>query len=72
MAELWGYVDAVRELLMLGRRERGRRRVRVAAVVAHAADFGAWRSLAGGGLGDDEIAELMVELARAASHGKLR
>jgi hypothetical protein len=40
---------------------------------AHALDFDAWRSLARGGLDDDEIAELMVALVRAASEprGKL-
>ena len=64
---------AVEELLMKGRPERGRRRVRVAAALGHAVDFDAWRSLARGGLADDEIVDLMVALVRAASapHGKL-
>jgi len=68
-AELAG----IAELLMKGRRERGRRRVRVAAAVAHAVDFDAWRSLAGRGLDDAEIADLMVGLVRAAAapRGKL-
>jgi hypothetical protein len=66
--------DAVRALLMRGRPERGRRRVRVAAAIGHAVDFGAWRSLARGDLDDVEAVELMVELVRAAgaSRGKLR
>jgi AcrR family transcriptional regulator len=67
----WAYVEGVRDLLLKGRRERGRRRVRVAAALAHAVDFDAWRSLAHGDLRDDEIVELMVALARAAGHGKL-
>src|SRR3954447_23007163 len=39
-------VAAIAALLLKGRRERGRRRERVAAVFAHAVDFTAWRSLA--------------------------
>jgi AcrR family transcriptional regulator len=65
------HLGAIRQLLLRGRRERGRRRVRVVAAVGHAVDFQAWRSLAHGGLTDDEIVELMVALARAAAHGKL-
>ena len=64
---------AVAGLLLTGRRERGRRRERVAAVLAHAVAFEAWRSLARGGLDDEEIVELMVALVRAAGapRGKL-
>jgi AcrR family transcriptional regulator len=68
---MWRYVGGVRELVLRGRRERGRRRERVAAVVGHAVDFGAWRSLARGGLGDEEIVELMVELVAVAARAKL-
>jgi AcrR family transcriptional regulator len=60
-------LSAIGELLMKGRRERGRRRVVVAAAIAHAVDFEAWRSLARGGLDDDEVVELMVGLVRAAA-----
>jgi hypothetical protein len=64
---------AVGDVLLRGRRERGRRRERVAAALGHAVDFDAWRSLAGRGLNDDEIVELMVALVRAAGapRGKL-
>jgi AcrR family transcriptional regulator len=64
---------AIGGLLLRGRRERGRRRVRVAAALAHAVDFEAWRSLARGGLDDAEIVDLMVALVRAAGepHAKL-
>jgi AcrR family transcriptional regulator len=66
-------LDAVAGLLLKGRPERGRRRERVAAVLGHAVDFEAWRSLARGGLDDEEIVELMVALVRAAGapRGKL-
>jgi hypothetical protein len=44
---------------------RGERRERLAAVIGHALEFDTWRSLARkGGLGDSEVAELMVRLAR--------
>jgi AcrR family transcriptional regulator len=64
---------AIGDLLLKGRPERGRRRVRVAAALGHAVDFDAWRSLARRGLADDEIVELMVALVRAAGgrRGKL-
>jgi AcrR family transcriptional regulator len=64
---------AIAGLLLRGRPERGRRRTRVAAALAHAVDFEAWRSLARGGLDDEEIVELMVALVRAAGapRGKL-
>jgi AcrR family transcriptional regulator len=66
-------LTAIKGLLMKGRPERGRRRTRVAAAVSHAVDFEAWRSLARGGLDDEEIVELMVALVRAAAapRGKL-
>lgn len=45
----------------------GRARVRVAAIVGHALRFETWRSLARiEGLGDGEVAELMIELVRSA------
>jgi AcrR family transcriptional regulator len=66
-------IAAVVDLLLRGRPERGRRRVRVAAALTHAVGFDAWRSLAHAGLDDEEIVELMVELVRAAARprGKL-
>jgi AcrR family transcriptional regulator len=68
------HLDAVADLLVKGRPERGRPRARVAAAIGHALDFAAWRSLALRGLDDTEIADLMIALVRAAggSHGKLR
>jgi AcrR family transcriptional regulator len=62
-----GLLAAISGVLLKGRPERGRRRTRVAAALAHAIDFDAWRSLARGGLDDDEIVELMVALVRAAA-----
>ncbi len=69
---LHGYIDSVAAVLLRGRPERGRRRGRVRAVLDHAVSFATWRSLAGGGLDDDEIVDLMAGLVAAASRGKLR
>jgi AcrR family transcriptional regulator len=45
-----------------------RSRVRVAAVIGHALRFETWQSLARvEGLGDGEVAELMIDLARSAA-----
>jgi AcrR family transcriptional regulator len=60
------YWESVRSALDSGWTARGQRRERLRAVIAHAVEFETWRSLArGGGLADDEVAELMVRLARA-------
>ncbi|HVH05117.1 MAG TPA: TetR/AcrR family transcriptional regulator [Myxococcota bacterium] len=66
-------MTAIAGVLLKGRPQRGRRRMHVAAAVAHALAFDAWRSLARGGLDDEEIVELMVALVRAAGapRGKL-
>jgi hypothetical protein len=53
---------------MRGRRQRGPRRDRVAAAIGHALQFETWRSLVvEQGLDDDDAAELMAALVRAAS-----
>jgi len=58
---------AVHETLMRGRRERGRRRARVAAAVGHAIGFGAWRSLVREqGLDCAEAVDLMAAMVLAA------
>ena len=59
---------AVRELLMSGRRLRGRSRERVEAAIGHALTFPTWRSLAGEqGLDDEAAADLMTRLVAAAA-----
>ena len=50
-------------------RARGRRKRRVEAVIAHALRFETWQSLARQeDLRDDDVASLMVSLARAAAY----
>ncbi len=61
--QLW----AIHAALMRGRRQRGRKRVRVAAAVGHAIGFGAWRSLVReNGLDRTEAIDLMAAMVAAA------
>lgn len=61
---------AARDILVRGRRERGRRRDEVRAAIGHALAFTTWRSLTREqGLDDAEAAELMCRLAGAAESG---
>jgi AcrR family transcriptional regulator len=61
------HFHAVHAALMQGRRSRGRPRARVAAAIAHALDFGTWRSLVrNGGLEADEAVDLVIALVAAA------
>jgi AcrR family transcriptional regulator len=63
-----GYLAAVAEVLMAGRRARGRARRRVAAAIGHALAFATWRSLAlDHGLDDEDAARLMAGLVGAAA-----
>jgi AcrR family transcriptional regulator len=63
-----GYMDAARDILMKGRRERGQTRVRVRAAIGHALAFETWRSLVREqGLGNAQAAKLMSGFIRAAA-----
>jgi AcrR family transcriptional regulator len=62
------YLEATRDILMRGRRERGQARARVRAAIGHALAFQTWRSLVRDqGLGNAQAAELMSGLAREAA-----
>jgi AcrR family transcriptional regulator len=75
MAGPWEQAQAafqvMREALVAGRGERGRRRARVVAALAHALTFSTWHSLVReGGLSDAEAVELMeATVAAAAGRG---
>ena len=67
-AAIAAYLEAARSVLMEGRRERGRRRDRVAATIGHALGFTTWRSLVREqGLGDEEAVEMMASLVEGAA-----
>ena len=61
------YFEHVRATLVAGRRERGRRRERVAAAIGHAVSFATWRSLVREqGLDQSEAVKLMVSMVGQA------
>jgi AcrR family transcriptional regulator len=61
------YLADVRDVLVRGRRVRGRARTRTAAAIGHALAFSTWRSLAREqGLDDSQAADLMCRLVAAA------
>ncbi len=63
-----GYMDAARDLLVQGRRDRGQARARVRAAIGHALDFATWRSLVREqGLGNSQAVELMCAMVSAAA-----
>jgi AcrR family transcriptional regulator len=62
-----GYLAGAQEVLLAGRRSRGRARERVSAAIGHAVAFSTWRSLVREqGLDDRAAAELMCRLVVAA------
>jgi len=61
------YMDAARDVLVRGRRERGAARGRVRAAIGHALSFEVWRSLVREqGLGNSQAVDLMCGLVRTA------
>jgi AcrR family transcriptional regulator len=68
LGDFYGYLDAVRAILVAGRGLRGRRARVVRAAIGHALAFPTWRSLTHEqGLGDDDAAALMCELIEGAA-----
>ena len=66
-AAMGSYLEAVRAVLLRGRRERGRAREHVAAALGHSLAFSTWRSLVREqGLGDEEAVDLMASLVETA------
>jgi AcrR family transcriptional regulator len=64
------YFDAARDVLLTGRRLRGRARIRVQGAIGHATSFSTWRSLVReGGLRDAEAIALMAGTVHAAATG---
>jgi AcrR family transcriptional regulator len=61
------YLERVRDLLLKGRPERGRLRLRVKAALGHALAFETWRSLVRDqGLGDADAVDIMVRAVAGA------
>jgi AcrR family transcriptional regulator len=68
----FGYFDHARDVLVAGRRERGRARAKVSAAIGHAIGFATWRSLVREqSLTSREAVSLMAATVAAAANGRL-
>lgn len=64
----YAYLDAARDVLMQGRRQRSHARGRVRAAIGHALAFTTWRSLVREqGLGNSQAVDLMIAMVDAAA-----
>jgi AcrR family transcriptional regulator len=66
VAPLRAYLAEAAELLLAGRRARGRRRELVAGALRHAVAFETWRSLATNGIDRPDAAKLVTALVESA------
>ncbi len=68
LADFYGYLRAIQDILLAGRGLRGRARRRTRAALGHALAFPTWRSLARDqGLSDADAVALMCALVEAAA-----
>ena len=66
MAPLNAYLDEAAELLIVGRKPRGRRRQLLGGALRHALAFSTWHSLSSNGIARSDAAKLVTELVEAA------
>ena len=66
VAPLYAYLAEAADVLIAGRRVRGRRRELLRGAVRHALDFSTWRSLTNSGIGRADAARLSTALVEAA------
>jgi AcrR family transcriptional regulator len=70
LRDFYGYLGAIRDILMAGRGLRGRAARRTRAAIGHALAFPTWRSLTREqGLSDRDAVALMCELVESAATG---
>jgi len=70
LRDFYGYLDAIRDVLMAGRGLRGHAARRTRAAIGHALGFPTWRSLSREeGLADGEAVALMTALVEEAGGG---
>jgi AcrR family transcriptional regulator len=67
VAPLHAYLEEAAEILISGRRVRGRRRQLLAGAVRHALAFSTWRSLSTNGIGRSDAVKLITALVEAAA-----
>ena len=66
MAPLHAYLEEAAEILIAGRRVRGRRRRLMGGAVRHALAFSTWRSLSSNGIGRSDAARLVTAFVEGA------
>lgn len=67
VAPLSAYLEEAAEILIRGRRARGRRRQLLRGALRHALAFSTWRSLSAGGVGQADAVRLVSSLVEAAA-----
>ena len=67
VAPLHAYLEEAAEILIIGRRARGRRRQLFEGALRHALAFSTWRSLSTNGIGRSDAAQLSAALVEAAA-----
>jgi hypothetical protein len=68
LRDFHGYLEAIQDVLMVGRGLRGRAARRTRAAVGHAVGFATWRSLVlDQGLAADEAVALMASLVETGA-----
>ena len=66
VAPLHAYLDEAADILLVGRRVRGRRRQLLGGALRHALAFSTWRSLTTNGIGRSDAATLVTALVEGA------
>ena len=66
VAPLNAYLDEAAEVLIAGRRARGRRRQLLAGALRHALAFSTWHSLSSNGIARADAVKLVTALVEAA------
>ncbi len=69
VAPLHAYLEEAADILMLGRRARGRRRQLLGGALRHALAFSTWRSLSANGIGRADAVKLVTALVEGATRG---
>ena len=69
VAPLHAYLEEAADILMLGRRLRGRRRQLLGGALRHALAFSTWRSLSANGIGRSDAVKLVTALVEGATRG---
>jgi hypothetical protein len=67
VAPLRAYLEEADEILIVGRRARGRRRQLLEGALRHALAFSTWRSLTANGIGRADAVKLMTALVEGAA-----